>query len=163
MRRLVLLAVLTLGLVLPAQAQNWSVFKSDRFGFAMLVAPGTAWAARDFGQGWGGIRAKVGVLEFVAIVKLGYFAPQKELGDAAIVLTGVPGPAWTKTDAGRKKAGWNWWETYMVRNDAAGRVLFTVLGTGKRGSYILFLGTSQADFAANNALYQQWYSSLTLY
>jgi hypothetical protein len=53
--------------------------------------------------------------------------------------------------------------TYQVRNDAASRILFTVLGTGKRGSYILFLGTSQADFAANNALYQQWYRSLTLY
>jgi len=163
MRRLMLPFLLVFGLALPAQAQNWSVFKSDRFGFAMLVAPGTKWAARDFGQGWGGIGAKIGVLEFVAIVKLGYFAPPKELGAAAILLTGVPASAWSKSDEGKGQAGWNWWQTYQVRNNAAGRLLFTVLGTGKRGSYILFLGTSQADFAAHNALYQQWYRSLTLY
>ena len=165
MRRLMMPALLSLvlGLALPAQAQNWSIFKSDRFGFAMLVAPGTKWVARDFGQGWGGIRAQVGVLEFAAIVKLGYFAPPKELGDAAVKLSGIPGSAWSKTDEGKRVAGWNWWQTYRVRNDAAGRVLFTVLGTGKRGSYILFLSTSQADLAAHSALYDQWYRNLTLY
>lgn len=163
MRRLMLLTLLAAGLALPAQAQNWSVFKSDRFGFAMLVAPGTQWAARDYGQGWGGIRARTGVLEFAAIVKLGTFASPQELGASAVLLTGIPARAWTKTDEGRGKAGWKWWQTYKVTNDAAGRVLFTVLGTGQRGSYVLFLGTTQADFAAHNALYDQWYRSLTLY
>ena len=52
---------------------------------------------------------------------------------------------------------------FEARNDAAGRVLYTVLGTGRRGSYILFLGTSQADFTRHRALYKQWYDSLTLY
>lgn len=163
MRRLVLSTALALVFALPVQAQNWSIFKSDRFGFAMLVAPGTKWVARDFGQGWGGIRAQVGVLEFVAIVKLGYFAPPKELGAAAVTLTGVPAKAWSKNDEGKNANGWNWWQTYQVRNDMAGRILFTVLGTGKRGSYVLFLGTSQADYTANAALYRQWYNSLTLY
>lgn len=163
MRRFAVSLFLCVGLAASAAAQGWSVFKSDRFGFAMLVAPGTRWEARDFGKGWGGIHTRKGVLEFVAIVKLGYEAPPKELGDSAILLTGVPAAGWRKTDQGSRANGWNWWQTYEARNDAAGRVLFTVLGTGKRGSYILFLGTSQADFVAHRALYDQWYRSLSLY
>lgn len=163
MRRSILALLLSVSFAPAASAQGWSVFKSDRFGFAMLVAPGTRWVAADFGQGWGGIRAKKGVLEFVAIVKLGYFAPPKELGDAAIALTGVPAAGWKKVDEGKGNSGWKWWQTYEARNAAAGRVLFTVLGTGPRGSYILFLGTSQADFAAHKGLYDQWYRSLSLY
>jgi hypothetical protein len=162
-RRSILTLVVCLALATPAAAQGWSVFKSDRFGFAMLVAPGTEWVARDFGRGWGGIRAEKGVLEFVAIVKRGYAAPPRELGDAAIALTRVPAAGWRKVDEGKRYAGWNWWQTYEARNDAAGRVLFTVLGTGPRGSYILFVGTTQADFRRNRALYDQWYRSLTLY
>ena len=42
-------------------------------------------------------------------------------------------------------------------------VLYAVLGDGKRGSYILFLETSEADFRANRRLYNDWYRSLTLY
>jgi hypothetical protein len=37
------------------------------------------------------------------------------------------------------------------------------LGGPKRGSYILFLETSEADFRANRRLYNDWYRSLTLY
>jgi hypothetical protein len=163
MRRILAPILLCLGFAALAAAEGWSIFKSDRFGFAMLVAPGTRWEARDFGGGWGGIRAKKGVLEFVAIVKLGYQAAPKELGDSAIALTGVAANGWRKTDRGEGSTGWNWWQTYEARNDAAGRILFTVLGTGRRGSYILFLGTSQADFVAHRALYDQWYRSLSLY
>jgi hypothetical protein len=163
MRRLGLASILCVGLAAVALAEGWSVFKSDRFGFAMLVAPGTHWAARDFGQGWGGIHARKGVLEFVAIVKLGYQAPPKELGDSAIALTGVPAAGWRQIDKGRNASGWKWWQTYEARNDAADRVLFTVLGTGRRGSYILFLGTTQQDFTVHRRLYDQWYRSLSLY
>jgi hypothetical protein len=150
------------GLAAPAAAQGWSVFKSDRFGFAMLIAPGTQWQARDYGKGWGGIRAQKGVLEFAAIVKRGFAATPRQLGDAAIALTGVPAAGWRKVDEG-KGMGWKWYQTYEARHPGNGRVLFTVLGTGPRGSYVLFLGTTQADFAAHKALYDQWYRSLTLY
>jgi hypothetical protein len=155
--------IAALALAASAQAQGWSRFTSDRFGFAMLVAPGTRWEAHDFGSGWGGIRTKTGVVDFVAIVKLGYAARPKELGDAAVMLTRVPQAAWRQVDQGRNAGGWNWWQTYEARNSSTGRVLFTVLGTGRRGSYILFMETSQADFVANKSLYDKWYRSLTLY
>lgn len=155
--------LLVVTLAAEAVAQGWSVFKSDRFGFAMLVAPGTQWEARDFGSGWGGIRTKKGIIDFVAIVRLGYAGSPKELGDFAIAATKIPAAAWTKTDAGKNGNGWSWYQTYEARSSATGRIAFAVLGTGRRGSYILYLETSQADYAANKALYGQWYRSLTLY
>jgi hypothetical protein len=162
MRRLVSL-VACLAVAAAASAADWSVFKSDRFGFAMLLAPGMQWEARDFGSGWGGVAARKNEVAFLAIVKLGYEAPPRELGEAAITLTRVPAAAWRKVDEGKGQAGWKWWQTYEARNSATGRVLFTVLGTGRRGSYILCIETSASDFEAQNAAYQKWYRSLTLY
>jgi len=156
-------ALLAALLPVIAYAQGWSVFKSDRFGFSMLVAPGTSWEARDLGDGWGSIRTQTGVMQFVAIVKLGHFGTAEELETAAVQWTQVPGPLWRKTDEGKKRNGWKWWRTYEARNDSLGLVLYAVLGTGRRGSYVLFVQTAQADFQANQALYAQWYESLTLY
>lgn len=155
--------VLCLAVASAAAAAEWSVFKSDRFGFAMLLAPGMRWEARDFGSGWGGIAARKNEVLFLAIVKLGYAARPRELGDAAIELTKVPSAGWRKVDEGKNQAGWNWWQTYEARNRDTGRVLFAVLGTGRRGSYVLCIETSEADFKAQNAAYQKWYRSLTLY
>jgi hypothetical protein len=156
---LVLIAVMLFsGLAL---AQNWSVFKSDKFGFAMLVAPGTEWAAKDFGKGWGGIAAKKGVVEFAGIAKLKTFAPAPELEKDVILITGIPAGNWKKVDEGTNKAGWKWWRSYEARGN--GKVLLTVIGNGPRGSYILFLGTTEADLAKNRPLYKQWYNTLTVY
>jgi hypothetical protein len=163
MRRSSAALVLCLSLAATAGAEEWSTFKSDRFGFAMLVAPGTRWEARDFGEGYGGMRAQKGTLEFAAIARLGYAATPRELGEAAIMLTRVPSAGWRKVDEGKQFNGWTWWQTFEARNDEKGRVLYTVLGNGPRGSYIVFLGTTKADFTANRALYRRWYQSLTLY
>src|SRR5262249_25375953 len=133
---IVLVAML---LATAALAQSWGIFKSDKFGFAMLVPPGTNWAAKDFGKGWGGITAKTGITEFVGIVKLNTFAPAIELEKAAVELTGVPPAAWKKVDEGQNKAGWKWWRSYEATGN--GKVLLAVLGNGPKGSYVLFLGT----------------------
>jgi hypothetical protein len=163
MRRLGIFAAAFLVVAAASWAEGWAVFKSDRFGFAMLVAPGTRWEARDFGDGWGGMHARKGVLEFLGIVKLDSAASAAELERAAVAVTKVPAAAWKRTDQGRNANGWKWWRTYKARLTARDRVLFAVLGTGRRGSYMLLLETSEADFAANEALYQEWYRSLTLY
>jgi hypothetical protein len=146
-----------------ASPQGWSVFKSDRFGFAMLVAPGTRWEARDLGNGWGGMHARKGTLEFVGIVSLGTFADPAAMERSAVRFTKIPADAWTLNDQGQNMNGWRWWRTYRARIEPTGRTVFAVLGTGPRGSYMLLLETSHADFAANKALYDQWYRSLTLY
>jgi hypothetical protein len=163
MRRAGALLAVLLAFAGGLRADGWQVFKSDRFGFAMLVAPGTAWAAQDWGGGWGGMRAQRGELVFLGIVKMGSFATPAVLERDAIAVTKVPGPAWQKTDEGRNANGWKWWRTYKARLAGQERVLFAVLGTGPRGSYMLLLETSEGDFARNAALYDQWYRSLTLY
>ena len=162
MRRALMFAC-GLGLAGAAMAQNWSVFKSDRFGFAMLVAPGTRWEARDFGNGWGGMHARTGVVEFVGIVRMGHHDSAAEMEQAAVRLTKIPAAAWRLEDQGSGRNGWKWWRTYQAPIEGSGRIIFAVLGTGPRGSYVLFLETTREDFTANRPLYQQWYKSLKLY
>jgi hypothetical protein len=164
MRKLILRLLVALSIVTLAGlacAGGWSVFRSDRFGFAMLVPPNSTWAAKDFGGGWGGIFTKTGVTEFTGLVKLGEYASPAELEGAAVKVTGVPGAAWKKVDEGQNKAGWKWWRSYEATGN--GKVLLAVIGTGPKGSYLLFLGTTAADLAANRALYREWYNKLTVY
>lgn len=161
MRRALLLVV-GLALAASAQAQNWSVFKSDRFGFAMLVPPGTRWEARDFGNGWGGMHTRSGVVEFVGIVRMGHYDSAAEMEQAAVKLTKIPASEWSPEDRGSNANGWKWWRTYNARV-GKDRIIFAVIGTGKRGSYVLFLETTREDFTANRPLYRQWYQALTLY
>jgi hypothetical protein len=158
-RALTLLGVLMLAGA--ALAADWGIFKSDKFGFAMLVPPNSQWAAKDYGSGWGGIFTKSGVTEFVGIVKLDSQGTPVELENAAIKLTGIPAAGWKKVDEGTNKAGWRWWRTYEATGN--GKVLLTVLGTGPKGSYVLFLGTTAADMAAHRPQYQEWYNKLTLF
>ena len=39
----------------PAAMADWSVYRSDKLGFAMLVPPNSSWADRDYGNGWGAV------------------------------------------------------------------------------------------------------------
>jgi hypothetical protein len=144
-----------------ASGQSWGVFKSDKFGFAMLVAPGTSWAARDFGKGWGGIYARTGVVEFFGVAKLGTFAPAAELELTGVLVTGIPIAAWRKVQEGTQQNGWKWFKSYEARGN--GKLILAVIGNGPRGSYLLLMGTTQADYEANKALYLQWYDKLTVY
>lgn len=167
--RTTFLTVLVMFVAATAAAQGWKVFRSDRFGFAMLVAPGMEWTARDFGHGWGGIAAEKGVFEFRAICKLREHADATKMEQAAVEVTGIPATAWTKIDegVGRRDGlganGWSFWRTYLAKNSRTHRMVYAVLGHGPRGSYLLLLGTTEADYRVNERLYQQWYRSLTVF
>jgi hypothetical protein len=160
MKRLLLTVVALLFLTSTAHAQ-WSVFKSDRFGVSMLIAPGTRWEARDLGDGWGRVVAKKGVVTFVIVAKLGYQAKPAELERYAVKATEIPFNYWTLVDKGRNASGWIGWRTYETR--LGNRLIFAVIGIGQRGSYVVFLETTAGDFARNKPLYNQWYKTLSLY
>jgi hypothetical protein len=168
MRRRTMFATVALLVASAAVAQSWSVFKSDRFGFAMLVAPGTKWAARDFGDGWGGIAAERGVLQFFALTKMSSWPEADAMERAAVRLTNIPSAQWRLVDDGNGRtnglgaSGWKRWRTYLAHGPN-GRMVYAVLGHGSRGAYLLLLGTTQADYLAHERQYQQWYASLTLY
>jgi hypothetical protein len=161
MRLIAALASVTCALATPAFAQGWAVFTSERFGFSMFMPPGMRWEARDIGDGWGGLRARKGVMDVGALVKVGAAGSAQELEALAVATTRIPAANWTMTDQGAGRRGWDWWRTYKAQKDE-GRVLFVTLGTGGRGSYIFFMETGQAEFTAHYALYEQWYQSLTL-
>jgi hypothetical protein len=167
--RTTFLAVLVTFVAASAAAQGWRVFRSDRFGFGMLVAPGTEWTARDFGNGWGGITAEKGVFEFVALCKMKEHSDAAKMEQTAVAVTGIPADAWSKVDegVGRRDGlgahGWSFWRTYLAKNSRTHRMVYAVLGYGPRGSYLLLLGTTEADYVAHERLYQQWYQSLTVF
>jgi hypothetical protein len=147
---------------LPA-AGDWQVFKSDRFGFAMLVAPGTQWEVQDSGNGWGGLRARKDLLEIRAIANMGDFSDASVIEGAAVRLTKVPAEFWRLEDQGQNANGWRWWRTYKVHKQDTGRVLYAILGHGPRGSYLFGLETSESEFEAHKSLYLEWYHSLSVY
>lgn len=162
-------SVLVLGLSVVAAtlqaASGWEGLKSDRFGFFMLVAPGMEWEVKDFGNGWGGMRARKDLLEIRALANMGDFSDASAIEKAAVTLTGVPAPSWSLEDQGQNANGWTWWRTYKVRltDKGRGRVLFCILGHGPRGSYLFGLETDESEFEAHKNLYYEWYHSLSLY
>jgi hypothetical protein len=166
-RSLLLAAALLAGAA--AGAQGWQVFRSEKFGFAMLVSPGTQWAARSFGS-WGGIAAETGFVKFFALVSVGEWAGAEQLEKAIVGLTKLPPLAWSMVDrhenhrAGTSlyRNGWRKWRTYLAK-DGRGGMLYAVMGHGQRGSYLLFLETTEGDYAAHETLYQQWYATLTVF
>jgi opacity protein-like surface antigen len=155
------IAVALVSLAAHALAANWVVLKDDKYGFAMLMPQGTKTASREWQGGWGGGYAKYGVTEFFGIAKLGVQAAPDDIEAFAIQASGVPGPRWQRVDQGKGMNGWKWWRTYRATDDT--HVVFAVLGTGRRGSYCIFLKTTVADYNSGQEAYQRWYESLTLY
>jgi hypothetical protein len=144
-----------------AHAEDWKVLHSDKFGFMMLLPRGAAWVGTDWGYGWGGCRVSQGVYQFGAMVKLDAYAGLQELEGAAVMMSRVPAAYWSLVDDQRDTNGWIWRRTYMVQY--GDRALYAVLGTGPRGSYVLFMETTLSDLMSQQALYRQWYDSLTVY
>jgi hypothetical protein len=167
--RTISLTLVVVFIAASAAGQGWKVFRSDRFGFAMLVAPGMEWTARDYGNGWGGVTAEKGVFQFMAICKMREHSDVTKMEQAAVDVTGIPATAWSKIDEGVARRGslsgngWSFWRTYLAKNPRTHRMVYAVLGHGPHGSYLLLLGTTEADYAANERLYQQWYRSLTVF
>jgi hypothetical protein len=161
--RIALVSGLSLAATTLPAASGWGVFKSDRFGFAMLVAPGTRWEIQDFGNGWGGMVARKDLLEIRAIANMGDFSDASAIEGAAVRLTGVPAEFWKLEDQGQNANGWRWWRTYKVHRRDTGRVLFAILGHGPRGSYLFGLETDESEFEAHKSLYYEWYRSLSVY
>jgi len=158
-KRLAVALLLLLGM--QAAAENWTVLHSEKFGFSMLTPQGAAWEGADWGNGWGGCRTQQGVYRFGALVRLGVNANSTELETAAVLLSQIPPANWRLVEQSQQVNGWTWRRTYRVQSGQ--ELLYTVLGTGVRGSYVLFMQTTATDLLVNQDLYRQWFESLTLY
>ena len=141
---------------------DWKTYRSDDYGFSMLIPSGAEPVGKDLGGGWGHVQVNVGSgIEIHAVGQLGSAASPDEIEAFAIDFTGIPANEWTKKDEGKGKNGWTWFRTYEARQGSS--LFYVVLGTGPRGNYLAGVKTSVADFAASGALYLEWYGSLSVF
>jgi len=148
-----------MGFVAAANA-DWRVEKSDEYGIGMLVPSDMKMAAKADGK-WAGFYGKLGVVEIFGLVNKGTFSKDEEIGEFAIKISGVPANAWKEVDKGQNAAGWKWWRTFQATDGK--NLVYALYGHGPKGSYLIFLSTTVADYTANKAAYLKWYNSITLY
>ncbi len=61
---------------------------------------------------------------------------------------------------GENEAGWIWYRTVEATKN--GKLILGDYGTGKKGSYLLLLETTDADYDEYKAEYLKWYQSIRL-
>lgn len=155
-----LLAILALVLPLQLLAGDWQSYSADDYGYSMLVPAGTRMETREFGGGWGGLRGDSQGVKVVGVAKLGAPESAAEIERFGVEVTGIPWANWEIIDEGSGH-GWNWYKTVTARN--GNRLFFGGYGVGSRGSYLLLLETTPADFKAYRSDYDTWYESIRLH
>ncbi|MGE4071002.1 MAG: hypothetical protein AB7E72_07490 [Lysobacterales bacterium] len=162
MKHLTAAAVFVFALIMQtsAFAEEWSVYESSDYGFSMLVPSGTKLETKEFGGGWGGLRGASEGVNLVAVAKLGPAEPAADIEAFGVQVTGIPKSNWELIDGGSGH-GWDWHKTVIARQ--GNEVYFGGYGVGSRGSYLILLKTTQADFISYRADYDDWYDSVRLF
>jgi hypothetical protein len=143
-----------------AAAQGWKLYEAKAYGFSMLIPDGTTVREREWPGGWGGIDAQHEGVRLYGLAKLGPAASDDEIEKFAVGMVGIPRGEWTVVDRGTMKKGWIRYHT--VRATKGSKLVFGGYGVGPRGSYLLYLETTPADFREHEADYQKWYASIEL-
>ena len=140
---------------------GWATYRNEEYGFSMLMPVGTVFVEEQFGGGWFELWAEYQGVKFYALAKLGEQATPEEIERIGVKLTGIPAGYWKQIDQGRNDNGWNWYRT--VRASRNGVLVFGGYGTGRRGSYLLILETTERDYQAYKSDYHEWYESIRLH
>jgi hypothetical protein len=143
-----------------AAAQGWKLYEAKAYGFSMLIPEGTMVREREWSGGWGGIYAQHEGVRLYGLAKLGTKASDDEIEKFAVDVVGIPREAWTLIDAGKMKKGWIRYHT--VKAMKGSKLVFGGYGVGPKGSYLLYLETTPADFREHEADYEKWYASIEL-
>jgi hypothetical protein len=142
-------------------ADGWATYRSDEYGFSMLVPPGVKFTEKEHGGGWGSLEATHGGIRLLAIGKLGEHATAEEIERFGVRVTGIAPANWKQIDRGQNRNGWNWFRT--VEAVAGQQLIFGGYGTGPKGSYLVLLQTTVGDYEAHKADYRRWYDSIALF
>lgn len=142
----------------PAAGQ-WDVYRSNTYGFAMLVPRGAQGVVYEK-SGWGGNLWDVNGVKIIGLSKIGNYKNDLIKASAAEI-SGVPANLWILIDKGAKVNGWSWYELYGASDGTT--AVFCVVGQGPNRMHILYIFTTVADFQANRAAYDTWYKSLTVF
>jgi hypothetical protein len=143
-----------------AQA-GWLIYRSDHYGFQMLLPHGASLREREWPAGWSGLQGTYQGVEFSALTQQGRFATPDEIESYGERVTGIEWFRWEKLDEGVGANGWNWYRLYRTFHRA--NVLYGGLGVGPRGSYLLLLRTTPDDDARYAGDYRRWYESLRVF
>ena len=140
---------------------EWKEWKNDKFGIKMTVPKNMVLAGKEYKDGWGGLYGKLGFVEMFVIGKLDATHTLEEMQTFGIVVSGVKAKHWKKIDEGEKKNGWKWYKTYKANGPV--RALFAILAQSEKGSFIIFLRTTHANFLKHLKSYETWYKSIKAY
>lgn len=147
--------------VTSALAQDWVQYKADKYGFSMLVPKGTKVAGKDLGGGWGAMVAVNPPSQLMGLAQLGVQSKAAAIEAFGVKLTGIPAKHWKLAEQGKNKNGWKWYKAAVATDGKT--MVVAVYGNGAKGSYLLLLKTTVADYAANKAAYEKWGDSLRLF
>ncbi len=127
----------------------------------MMVPAGTRLVDREPWEGWGQLWAQMGVATLHGLAKLGVQAHPQAIEDAGVRFTRIPRQRWRLINQGRHTGGRHWYKTAYASN---GRdAVLAYYGTGPRGSYLLLLKTTVADYQQNKPAYHHWYHSVRVW
>jgi hypothetical protein len=144
-----------------ACAGEWQTYESDRYGFSMSVPPGTKLVDKDRDDGWGLLHGEKDGVELYACAQLGRHYEAKEIEDFGVKVTGIAADNWREIDAGKTREDWTWYKTVVATE---GETAYAgIYGIGPRGSYLLLLKTTVADYQENKAAYRRWYDGIKLH
>ena len=146
---------------IAADAGDWVEYRSDYYGFSMKVPTGTRLVEKESNDGWGFLYAEHEGVEVFAWAKLGTQATPEEIERFGVRVSGIADRHWKIVNRGMNQNGWRWFRTAEATD---GRTLIIAdYGTGPKGSYLLFLKTTEEDYAKYKADYITWYESVRLF
>lgn len=155
-----ILLLVAVGMTGPAAAHQWLAYNAPDYGFSMLVPEGAQLQSRQWPGGWGGLSGSYEGVTLFAMAKLGVHENPAAIEQFGVQLTGIPAEAWEEFDAGVDKG----WEGYRaVRADLGDRVIFGGYGIGPKGTYLILLETTHADYDAYEDEFEDWFESVRLY
>jgi hypothetical protein len=141
--------------------EGWSNYKSDEYGFEMLVPEGTKFTEKESEGGWGELVATHEGVTLYALGKLG--APEKAeaIEKHGVKVTGIAADKWKVLDKGKDTNGWKWFYTVEARD--GDNIVFGGYGVGSKGSYMIVMKTTAADYKESKKDYDTWYKSVKLF
>jgi hypothetical protein len=142
-----------------AGEDDWATYKDEHYGFSMLMPAGARFKESEAKDGWGALQASGDGVEFLAIAKLGTEAAAADIEKVGVRVTGVSADHWKEIDKGSGN-GWKWFKT--VEASDGKNLLFGGYGVGPKGSYLVLVKTTEADYKEHKADYKEWYDSVKL-
>jgi hypothetical protein len=156
------MAFVALFVISSSASAQWQEFKSDEYGFRMLVPGSTEGVAKDFGGGWGGMYFEAGAhTKVYGVAKLGPAETPEAVRAFGATATGIPADQWKQESKGTDWNGFTWYEVYSA--EGGGKVMGAYLGAAPKGSYFIYMETTPEEYEASQAAFEKWEESIHVY